>query len=609
VQTGLSSLPPGTQQLQWQHAASENPQGSTQTMVNGQHFSGTGYQLDGTDNRDPILGIIVVNPNLESIGETKVTSQNYDAEFGQAIAGVVSVQTKSGSNEFHGSAFAFRQNDELQARNPFSQAARNNQTGKFIPDSLRNQFGASSRQSHPNYLRERNHRRDIPLPEARSVYRGRYSNRPHFIASAQPAESDSTGECFGHRQRDAQQLRRSRRRELRQGQLQHPQTLNEPGNGGFLDLDTGEILVAGVGNVDINGKIDNSLNLAPRVSVAYKLTDKTVIRAGYGRSYDIGVFGSLFGHSATQNLPVLAAQQLTAPSNFDRVFTLASGPPAATNFFGLNAVPNRGGTPNASLPASGRFFLPDGVFTRALPKEQTLPAVDAWNVTFQHQLTNTISVEAAYVGNKGTHVFAGDGPATDANQAFLEGFLNGVPRNDRRLTNVWELPFGKGKLFGGNASRAVDLIAGGWQLNTSTSVSSGVPFNVGYNAGGNIDTGPNRPNITGDPNTGGDRNRFFDPTVFANPGPGQFGHLERNASRGPNFFQTDASLFKKVKFTETIGLEFRFEVSNLFNVVNLGQPDAFLGDPASPQPNVGRITSTASNYQPRNVQWGLKLRF
>ena len=64
-------LTPGTQQLGWQHAASENPQGSTQTMVNGQHFSGTGYQLDGTENRDPILGIIVINPNFEAIGESK----------------------------------------------------------------------------------------------------------------------------------------------------------------------------------------------------------------------------------------------------------------------------------------------------------------------------------------------------------------------------------------------------------------------------------------------------------------------------------------------------------------------------------------------------------
>src|SRR5688500_9802468 len=136
-------LTPGTQQLQWQHAASENPQGSTQTMVNGQHFSGTGYQLDGTENRDPILGIIVINPTLESIGETKITSQNYDAEFGQATAGVVSVQTKSGTNLLHGSAFEFYQTDKFQARNPFTQFQPDALTGRFVPETQRNQFGAS----------------------------------------------------------------------------------------------------------------------------------------------------------------------------------------------------------------------------------------------------------------------------------------------------------------------------------------------------------------------------------------------------------------------------------------------------------------------------------
>src|SRR5262245_3295176 len=71
--TKLILLTPGAQQQLWQHAASENPQGSTQTKINGQQFSGTGYQLDGTDNRDPILGIIVINPNFEAIGETKIT--------------------------------------------------------------------------------------------------------------------------------------------------------------------------------------------------------------------------------------------------------------------------------------------------------------------------------------------------------------------------------------------------------------------------------------------------------------------------------------------------------------------------------------------------------
>ena len=93
-------------------------------MVNGQHFSGTGYQLDGTENRDPILGIIVINPNLESIGETKITSQNYDAEFGQATAGVVSVQTKSGTNQFHGCAFEFHSERQVPGPQPLLAAGR-----------------------------------------------------------------------------------------------------------------------------------------------------------------------------------------------------------------------------------------------------------------------------------------------------------------------------------------------------------------------------------------------------------------------------------------------------------------------------------------------------
>ena len=97
----------------------------------------------------------------------------------------------------------------------------------------------------------------------------------------------------------------------------NPQTVNEAGNGGFLDLSTGLINVAGVGDIGLNGNVENSFNWAPRLGATYQLTEKTVLRAGYGRSYDIGVFGSLFGHSVTQNLPVLSVQELTAPNNFD----------------------------------------------------------------------------------------------------------------------------------------------------------------------------------------------------------------------------------------------------------------------------------------------------
>ena len=56
------------------------------------------------------------------------------------------------------------------------------------------------------------------------------------------------------------------------------------------------------------------------------MNEKTVIRSGYGRTYDIGVFGSLFGHTVTQNLPVLAAQSLTAPNQFDSRVQSGPGP-------------------------------------------------------------------------------------------------------------------------------------------------------------------------------------------------------------------------------------------------------------------------------------------
>src|SRR5271165_245324 len=142
--TTLQLMSPGTQKLAgWSHAATENPQGGQQIMVQGQHFSGTGFQLDGTDNQDPILGIIVINPNLDAITQTTVGSQFYDAEQGKAVAGLVTAQTKSGTNALHGSGFWFRRTDANLARDPFTQYAPNPITGKFIPSDKWNQYGGT----------------------------------------------------------------------------------------------------------------------------------------------------------------------------------------------------------------------------------------------------------------------------------------------------------------------------------------------------------------------------------------------------------------------------------------------------------------------------------
>ncbi len=95
-------------------------------------------------------------------------------------------------------------------------------------------------------------------------------------------------------------------------EIYFPENVNAKGNGGFANLNDGMIRVAGYGGVGSNGNIDNTYKaFAPRLSFAYQFDPKTVVRLGYGRGFDIGVFGSNFGHVVTQNLPVLARQDLS----------------------------------------------------------------------------------------------------------------------------------------------------------------------------------------------------------------------------------------------------------------------------------------------------------
>jgi hypothetical protein len=141
--TAFELLTPGTSYIGWNVGEAQNPQRSQQIEVNGQLPFATGYELDGTDNQDPVIGVAVINPNLDAVSEMKVTSQNYDAEFGKAVAGLVTAQTRSGSNNFHGSGFEYWRSDTLQARDPFTEFQPDPITGRFIPGTLHNQFGGS----------------------------------------------------------------------------------------------------------------------------------------------------------------------------------------------------------------------------------------------------------------------------------------------------------------------------------------------------------------------------------------------------------------------------------------------------------------------------------
>lgn len=132
--TQMLLVTPGTQLNDWNHAAAENPQGGYQIDVNGQQFTGNGFLLDGTENESAILGIAVVNPNIDSLQEFKVTTSDYDAQFGSVAGALMQATTKSGTNQIHGSVFEYLRNDYFNAKDRFS--------GLTLP--LRwNQFGAS----------------------------------------------------------------------------------------------------------------------------------------------------------------------------------------------------------------------------------------------------------------------------------------------------------------------------------------------------------------------------------------------------------------------------------------------------------------------------------
>lgn len=220
-----------------------------------------------------------------------------------------------------------------------------------------------------------------------------------------------------------------------------PQHVTGAGKGGFVQPSTGEVWIAGTGKVGLNGNVENTFtNFAPRVGLAYQWTPKTVIRMGYGRSFDVGVFGTVFGHSVTQNLPVLAQQYMNPSQSFLSVFNLAQGPvsvdPATALVNNCNNITDPGGTIRAAggqcVGPNGFPLLPDGITSFVLPRKMRMPTVDAWNVTFQHQWTPTTAYEVAYVGNKGTHVFRNEAPDYDFNEPSEVGFAQGLSTNARR---------------------------------------------------------------------------------------------------------------------------------------------------------------------------------
>ncbi len=99
-----------------------NPSAGSEYSINGQPVGGANFTLDGTDNTGQTLGYVVVNPAPNTIQEVKVITTSFVAETGRTLGAEIAMQTRSGSNAFHGLIADFRESSANLARDPYSAA-------------------------------------------------------------------------------------------------------------------------------------------------------------------------------------------------------------------------------------------------------------------------------------------------------------------------------------------------------------------------------------------------------------------------------------------------------------------------------------------------------
>lgn len=427
-------------------------------------------------------------------------------------------------------------------------------------------------------------------------------------------------------------------------------TSPQPGGIANFNFSNAYTIVSNYGDTTATANVDNNFtDFGPRLGVAYRLHEKTVIRAGFARTFSIGFFGANFG-AITNDWPNATRQKLVQNDPYTPAMILTTGPPRFVSGFEiLEAAGNPGQYPT---PLDSTGF--------GMDRNNPTHSVDQWNFAIQHQFRSDVSVTVAYVGNAGRHMFyrrdynaAFPGAGTFAsrkrfgsigylvnayNQSnqtssgyhglqvqgekrYSQGLIlnaaltwgksydfgshnafnpwdhnadRALQDGDRALVlavgHVWELPFGPNKKYL-KSDGPIRFLTAGWQFSGITRWMSGTPFTptVANTASLNSDCCTLRPDRLGQGTVANpDRNQWFDRTAFAVPGLYQFGNSGRNILRGPSFGTADWALSKSLRFTETFRLELRWEAFNAFNQTNLGNPTSAIDSSLA-----GRITGLA----------------
>jgi hypothetical protein len=432
----------------------------------------------------------------------------------------------------------------------------------------------------------------------------------------------------------------------------YPYSHAEHGIGGIhYDKNTNIVHLAGT-NVDTGHGY-----ISPRLGVAYRIDQKTVLRTGYGintnaesfrnnvQTYPEVLSATYTGantYTAAGSLrtgipalvgPDLSAGQVVLPSNFSTWIyptpyrrgyaesynvtiqrDLGKGYALQAGYVGTRDVrPSAGVNINAAPPNGGKaaqpFFIKYGnssTFSEMLPVDQA--KYNALQVRATHRMRDA-NIGASYTFSKSMNATDNEeGSSLTWNWAPIQYRNYALASHDRthnlQLYATYALPFGKGKslLNHGFAS----TLAGGWQINGIVSRMSGTPFTVGasgtsLNAPGNTQTANQvLPEVQilgghgpGDP--------YFDTKAFAAVTTPTFGNTGRDILRGPGTFTSHGSLFRTFTVRERYKLQFRAEALGLTNTPIFSNPSATVGNSSF------GIISGASGE--RQVRLALKLMF
>jgi hypothetical protein len=400
-----------------------------------------------------------------------------------------------------------------------------------------------------------------------------------------------------------------------------------------FDFQTNRLLMCGIGSLPIDCGIEVQKDLfTPRLGIAYRANDSLVFRAGYSRNpqndnmigtrmrnfpvnvqiNDVAVGGTNFTPVGSLSagyplLPILDlnTERLEVPAGVNittnEIGKYTRGVISTFNVSAQKVLPynltaqigyvgNRQndmarsqnqnysqiGGGNASLPFN-QPGLAGGFRTTAqvnIVRPLGRVRYDSMQASLIRRMANGFAMTAQYTFAKGTDWWAG-GILIPEYWHLNKGTQGGNTPHKADISAIYELPFGEGRRFANSGGVASKLL-GGWQVNTYFTAFSGTPFTI---TGSNASLGANSPQIADQVKSDveilggvGSNATYFDVTAFRPVTEARFGTAGFNTMRGPGYANLDLSVFRSLRLSPTMNLQFRLEIFNLTNTPHFVNP-------------------------------------